>query len=101
MALSRFHAEKRNYKRLLMNCPVSFQLTGSPNQKMGTCLDLSANGILLQCDDTFPIGAKINVQVSSELSTSSSFSATMEVVRVERLPARAGFKVGGILEGVH
>lgn len=101
MALSRFHTEKRNYRRLLMNCPVSFQASHSPNYKMGTCIDLSANGILFQCDDKYPIGAKINIQVSPESSMSSALSATMKVVRVEELPARAGFRVAGILEIIH
>ena len=101
MPLSRFHTEKRNYKRLLMNCPVSFQLMNSPNQKMGTCIDLSANGILFQCDDKYPVGTKINIQVSPELSISPAFSATMKVVRVETLAAKGGFRVGGVLEGIH
>lgn len=101
MGLSRFHAEKRNFKRLLMNCPVSFQLVNSSNRKMGTCIDLSADGILFQCDDKYPIGTKINVHVSPELSISPSFSAMMKVVRVESASAKGGYKVAGILEGIH
>ena len=100
MSSSRFHAEKRNFKRLTMNCPVSFQLHNSPHKRVGTCINLSANGILFQADDKYPVGTKISINVTPKLNISPSFSAVMKVIRVEAASNKEGYCLGGILEGI-
>ncbi len=100
MSPSRFHAEKRNFKRLIMNCPVSFQLPHSPHTRTGTCINLSADGILFQADDKYAIGTKININVTPELDISPSFSAVMKVVRVETASNKEGYYLGGVLDGI-
>ena len=97
---SRFYTEKRNFKRLTMNCPVSYQVNSSPNKKMGTCVNLSAGGMLLECDDNYSAGTKINISVSPNHSTASpAFSAVMTVVRV--ISDRKSYRLGGSLEIVN
>jgi len=100
MSPSRFHAEKRNFKRMKMNCPVSFQLLNSPHTRIGTCINLSATGILFQADDKYPLGTKININVTPELDISPSFSAVMKVIRVEAAANKSGYHLGGILESI-
>ena len=101
MQPSRFNAEKRNFKRLEMDCPVSYQLISSPNRKMGTCVNLSADGILFECDDKFPIGTRIRIIVSPKLSISPAFSATLEVKRVIAGSMRDHYQLAGTLEDIH
>jgi hypothetical protein len=101
MQPSRFQSEKRNFRRMTMDCPVSYQLVNSPNQKMGTCINLSANGILFECDDKYPIGTRININVSPDLAISPSFSAVMEVIRVNSTSNKQGYQLAGTLENIH
>ena len=101
MQPSRFNAEKRNFRRLEMDCPVSYQLVTSPNRKMGTCINLSADGILFECDDQFPVGTKIKVIVSPKLNISPAFSATLEVTRVINGSMRDHYQLAGVLRDIH
>ena len=91
------YAEKRNFKRLDMNCPVSYQLMGGSSTKTGTCINLSASGVLLACDESYPVGTKININVSPKPSISPIFSAVMEVVRVNLTEKKETFHLGGML----
>lgn len=100
MRLTRFHAEKRNFRRLDMDCPVSYQLVSSSNRKMGTCINLSADGICFECDDKFPIGSRINISVTPELNISPSFSAVLEVKRVIDNAQKESYLLAGTLEDI-
>ena len=101
MQLSRFQSEKRNFRRMEMDCPVSYQPVSSPNRKMGTCINLSANGILFECDDKYPVGTRIKISVSPQLEISPSFSAVLEVKRVVAGSKRDVYQLAGTLEDVH
>jgi len=101
MQPSRFNSEKRNFKRLEMDCPVSYQVVSSPNLKMGTCINLSATGILFECDDRYPVGTRIKISVSPQLEISPSFSAVLEVKRVIAGSSRETYQLAGTLEDIH
>ena len=98
MQPTRFHTEKRHFKRLNMNCAASYQVLNNPNRKMGTCINLSAGGLLLECDDAYPVGTKINVSVSPNPMQPPTFTALMKVVRVAAVSE--SFQLGGVLESI-
>ncbi len=97
MESSGLQSEKRNFKRLSMNCPVSYQVVNTSTRRTGTCINLSAGGVLLECDYRYPIGTKINISVSPKRSVIPYFSAVMEVVRVKSTSDNASFQLGGLL----
>ena len=99
MRPSRFTSEKRNYRRLDIDCPVSYQLENSSNAKTGTCINLSADGILFECDDKLPVGSKLKINVT--YGVSPSFTAMMEVIRVIAGSRRDCYQMAGILEDVN
>ena len=101
MQLSRFQCEKRDFRRLEMNCPVSYQSTNSGNSQTGTCLNLSASGILIECDDKFPVGTTLNISVSPKLAISPSFTAIVEVIRVIAGSSRGCYQIAGKLADIH
>lgn len=97
MALSEPVSEKRNFKRVPMGCPANYQVMNTPIKKTGRCINISAGGVLLECDYRYPIGTKMNISVTPERSETPYFSAVMEVVRVKPAEGRAGFQLGGLL----
>jgi len=101
MRSSRQYTEKRNYMRLTMDCPVSYQVVNTSNRRMGTCRNLSADGILFECDEKYPIGTRIKVNVSPTLSLSPPFSAVVKVVRVSADDEGDSYQLAGTLEDIH
>lgn len=97
MELSESSMEKRNFRRLSMDCPISYQVMDTPTSKTGTCINLSAGGVLLECDYKYPVGTKMNISVTSRSSVLPYFSAVMEVIRVKPVVGRGGFQLGGLL----
>lgn len=89
--------EKRNFKRVPMGCPASFQVMNTQAKKMGTCINISAGGVLLECDYRYPVGTKMNISLTPERSVEPYFSAVMEVVRVRPSNNHDGFQLGGLL----
>ena len=101
MYARRSYVEKRDFIRMTMQCPMSYQLLESMNQKSGTCINLSANGLLFQCDDNFPPGTLVKVSVSPSLSISPPFNAIVRIVRAKSHTAGDGFLLAGIIQEVN
>jgi len=101
MFAPRNYAEKRDFIRMSMNCPVSYRPLDSENQKTGTCVNLSAKGILFHCDDNYPAGSLIKVGVSPRLTISPPFNAIVKIVRVKQHISKDGFLLAGIIQEIN
>lgn len=102
MLNSRQFIEKRDFMRMALNCPVSYQISKSDQgQKTGTCVNLSANGISFLCDDEFKLGTELDISVQPQLAISPPFNATMKVVRVEQQGSSNTFCIAGIIRLVN
>ena len=101
MLLSRNFSEKRSFIRMSVNCPVTYSDTDGLRKRIGTCVDLSAKGIAFQCDESFPLGAKLKVNVEPKLSISPPFSAVVKVIRVESEKTHGTYKLAGLIEEIH
>jgi len=94
--------EKRDYIRMSIDCPVSYQLADSDaSSKSGTCINLSAKGILFKCPDQYPEGALLDISVKPQLSISPPFNAKMKVIRVEHDMSSNAFSIAGTLESIN
>jgi len=101
MYAPRSYAEKRDFIRMSMDCPVTYQLLESSNQKTGTCINLSAKGILFHCDDPFPLGTLLKVGVSPRLAISPPFSAIVKVVRSKKHDSQDGHLLAGAIQEIN
>jgi len=101
MLSSRDYQEKRDFIRMSMNCPLTYQSVDSYNQKTGTCVNLSAKGILFQSDDQYPLGTMLKVNVMPKLAISPPFSAIIKLLRVQPKQNNDGFLLAGTIEEVH
>ena len=99
MLNSRQYIEKRDFMRMALNCPVSYQpLESTQDKKTGTCVNLSANGISFLCDDQFEEGIELDISVQPQLAISPPFNAVMKVVRVEMQGSSNTYCIAGIIK---
>jgi len=99
MLNSRHYIEKRDFMRMALNCPVNYQSTSSSQeQKTGTCVDLSANGISFLCADKIAVGDELDISVKPQLAISPPFNAIMTVVRVEQQGSSNTYCVAGVIK---
>jgi len=100
MFAPRGYIEKRDFIRMAMNCPVSYQLLDSANQKIGTCVNLSGKGILFRCDDRYPLGTLLRLVVSPHLAISPAFNAIVKIVRVNSASSNEEFLLAAAIEEI-
>ncbi len=87
------YEEKRDHIRIPMDCPVVVQ--GEDGLKeMGTCINLSAGGILFQAEHEYPVGTRLWVHMEPKLKLSPGLTARVEVVRREYLPQARSYHMG-------
>jgi len=100
MLTSRKFAEKRDYIRMTMDCPVKYQSLNGEGKKEGTCLNLSAKGVLFRCNDQYPVGTMLRIDVSPRLSISPPFFALIKVLRVSSA-TESGYQIAGSIQEIH
>ena len=80
----RSYAEKRNFHRMVLNCPISYSDTSGLRTRQGTAKDLSAKGIAFFAADDFPVGATLTVNLEPGVTVTPAFSVMVKILRVER-----------------
>ena len=83
-----------------MNCPLTYSDVEGLRVRNGTCLNLSANGISMEVEDSFPVGSELKVNVSPGLAMTNPFSAHLKVVRVEQVDQTRRYKISGRLSEI-
>lgn len=79
------HEEKRDFRRMNINCPVTLQLSDSGDTLSGHCHDLSGGGVLVSTDRIALPGQRFNLALSGDNPLFSSLKAEAEVVRMLRV----------------
>ena len=75
------YEEKRDHRRIGVDCPMTFQVEGTGEVQQGVARDLSATGMLIQCGADIPLGSRLEVKVTPPKSIVPPLHAVVEVVR--------------------
>lgn len=88
--------EKRNSMRVGVNCVICCKLQGTDKQYDALCVTLSGTGISFICEQSFAIGAVVEVNIMSEsnISTSRFFITIARCQAVEN----GNFEIGAIIQ---
>lgn len=86
--------EKREFQRMLINCGLDYALKGKKQVYRGTAVNLSANGILFECEHNIKPGSVLLIKVPNDMPT-SIMRAEVRVVRVEPSLSGNGFQIAG------
>ena len=92
--------EKRNHYRMELNCPIELKQPGDSNSIMGTCINLSARGMLLLSGEHYPPGTQLKIQVKPELSLSGPLQALIRVLRVDADEATSQYHLAAVIEEI-
>lgn len=98
MLNNRSYAEKRDFIRMAVDCPVQYTLLGETEVYWGTARDLSGGGLLLETDTAWPLGTVLWLKLVPGAARIPPLEAEGEVVRVD--PREGGFNLGISITGV-
>lgn len=79
-------SDKRDFKRMTVDCAVKFKSLESEHLYDGVAKDLSASGIALYSQQSFSVGDKLEVFVRPDKQVVPPLDAVVEVMRVDALP---------------
>lgn len=85
-SLSPNYQEKRNYIRMKIDAPVAVTILTDGSQYQGICKDLSGGGLLIELDNTLPVGTETEVIIASGHGHSPMLRATTRVNRLYSKP---------------
>ncbi len=83
---SRQYEEKRNFIRMRVDTPVKMQSDATDDALTGVCKNLSGGGLLVEAKATLPVGAIVEVCLSSQHGHSPMLNARARIIRVDAEP---------------
>ncbi len=75
--------DKRDFRRMNIDCPVNFRRERADGLYVGTVLNLSSGGILLNSHELLQLGDRLEVDIRPANNLTPSLHAIVEVVRVQ------------------
>ena len=78
----RNYEEKRNFRRMIMDCAMSLATTGEHGRFAGHCKNLSAQGVLFSTPMPMQVGAVVDIYIAPQKAVVKPFNAVVEVLRV-------------------
>lgn len=86
-------SDKRDFRRMSVDCPVAFKVIGSEQVMNGKVVDLSATGLRIIADVSLDTGDEIEVNVKPEKTWVPPLYAIAQVLRVDHLDT-GKFEIG-------
>lgn len=96
--IDRDYLEKRSFMRMSMEAPAVIHLADG-EQKSCLCIDLSAVGMLIEVDETLPIGSRFAVHLPALTGQFAPLDAEVLVLRVEEMGPKR-FQIGLEIERI-
>lgn len=96
---NRSYEEKRNFIRMRVNTPAEVKV--DQNLWAGICHNLSGGGMMISVPEPLPLGAELEVTVSSHHGHSPMLKALTKVRRVQPLASqecRIGLEILNLLD---
>ena len=92
------YEEKRDFKRMSVECDISYTLEGGSEKFYGKGSDLSATGVMFTTDQPLAKGARLDLSVHPYIKTVLPLQARATVIRSEK--QAEGYLIGVKLEQV-
>ncbi len=87
--------EKRDFIRMTADHPLHFHVRESGQTGHGTCINLSATGVLFHTDQPIPTGTQVSINITPEYSVVSPFDADIEVLRNKPNGVEGEYEIAG------
>ncbi len=77
------HDDRRNFYRMMVNADVSMKLDTMDGELIGRCMDLSATGMGVLCNEPIELGQTVEVRLESVDKMVPALKASTRVMRCE------------------
>ncbi|QSA95641.1 PilZ domain-containing protein [Methylococcus sp. EFPC2] len=92
------YIEKRTFARSPAHCRLSFNLIDRDGVRDGSCLDVSAAGILFITDRPVEPGRAVEIRTSPDNPNTPPLTAFAEITRC--IPDERGFQIAAAIKGI-
>ncbi|MBL4762637.1 MAG: PilZ domain-containing protein [Gammaproteobacteria bacterium] len=79
------YAEKRDFYRMVVDCPIRYRKRGQEKSEAGLVKDLSASGLSFECVEELRSGEVLEVVIKPVNDVTPPFAAVVSVIRCIRL----------------
>ncbi len=86
--------EKRDFRRMAAQHALQFRNLEDGEEGQGTCINLSATGILFSADQPLPTGTRLQIEMTPPYAVVAPFDAEVEVVRATPRE-EGGYEIAG------
>ncbi len=76
------YSEKRDFKRMAIDCEFSFSEAGDKQVYSGHVVNLSSKGVLFTSEESFEIGTVLDILLTPSISLTPPMEASVLVSRV-------------------
>jgi len=87
------YSEKRDFIRMGVECPATFEIEGESGSYSGNARDLSASGLKIVSEKAVAVGTTLNIQILPEQAIIAPLHAVVEVVWING-PVANQFELG-------
>lgn len=92
--------EKRDFIRMSTDHELSFKEVGGRETNSGTCVNLSASGVMFKTRESIPAGAKLEISIAPGYAVVDPFHAIIEVIRTTPVASAGGFEIAGKITAI-
>lgn len=92
--------EKRDFIRMAADHVLQYQVQGATESHSGTCLNLSATGILFRTDQNLAAGTRLSVNITPQYSVVTPFNADVEIIRSTTTDTEGQYEIAGKITAI-
>ncbi len=92
--------EKRDFIRMAADHVLQYQIQDSAERHQGTCLNLSATGILFRTDQNLSAGTQLSINITPQYSVVTPFKADVDVIRSTPTDNEGQYEIAGKITAI-
>ncbi len=92
------YSEKRNYKRVRVDCDIHFKMVDDDeDEEVGRLENLSGRGMMFIAERGVPMNAELEIRVEPGNQLTPPLHARVQVVRMEKQRRGTGYEIGAVI----
>lgn len=91
------YSEKRNYKRVRVDCDIHFKMVDDDEEEVGRLENLSGRGMMFIAERGVPMNAELEIRVEPGNQLTPPLHARVQVVRMEKQRRGTGYEIGAVI----
>lgn len=100
MTMTTDYAEKRGYRRVSVECDISYKMLDSSveEEEVGRVANLSGRGLMFIAERGVPLNSELEIRIAPGNSLTPPLRARVKVVRMEKQRRGSGYEIGAVIQ---